>query len=161
MPPSWISCGVVRRIDHWFLTTNLSLLTWFPVLILTPSVKVSRHLLNLILSRLSSLNKSSSHTFHPKNSINNDKKYKCVHISYPRINGNCHIELDYQTGLKFELSPVTNIHVKKNYLPGKYLGYKTVGKVNLIFPSGSTDNSAIKPIVNRAVSPAGKLPILH
>jgi hypothetical protein len=49
----------------------------------------------------------------------------------------------------------------KNYLPGKYLGFKTVGKVNLIFPSGSTDNSAIKPIVNRAVSPAGKLPILH
>lgn len=116
---------------------------------------------NLILSRLSSLNKSSSHTFHPKNSINNDKKYKCVHISYPRINGNCHIELGYQTGLKFELLPVTNIHVKKNYLPGKYLGFKTVGKVNLIFPSGSTDNSAIKPIVNRAVSPAGKLPILH
>jgi hypothetical protein len=66
--------------------------------------------------------------------INNDKKYKCVHISYPRINVNCHIELDYQTGLKFELLPVTNIHVKKNYLPGKYLGFKTVGKVNLIFP---------------------------
>jgi hypothetical protein len=52
---------------------------------------------------------------------------------------------EFQTGLKFELLPVTNIHVKKNYIPGKYLGFKIVGKVNLIFPSGSTDNSAIKP----------------
>ena len=48
-----------------------------------------------------------------------------------------------------------------NYVPDEYLGFSTVGNVNLIFPSGSCGSSITKENITLASVWGGRLPRVH